>query len=117
MSMSSWPAISFDLAPRDDAGLPIQGAAASDPIELMQVFAGATGPPGPPYTPAEFSAVISTSGQQMLTLSRPALSGGTLFINGLSQRSAAYAVYGTALSLPADLCLVEGDLVTFVYPT
>jgi hypothetical protein len=114
---SIWPAIAFDLAPRDDSGLPISGSGSSAPIELMQVFAGATGPPGPSYTPSEFSLVTSTNGLQVLTLPTPALSGGTLFINGLAQRKESYALSGTALSLPADLCLLEGDLITFVYPT
>ena len=119
MSVTSiWPSIAFDLAPRDEAGLAIAGASSSSgPIDLLQVFAGATGPPGPAYVPSEFSVVTTSSGLQVLTLPSPALSGGTLFINGLAQRKQAYTIAGTALSLPADLCLVEGDLITFVYPS
>ena len=102
MSNSNWPSLVFDLAPRDDTGLPIAGASASTgPIELLQVFAGATGPTGPPYVPSEFSVVTSAGGLQVLTLPTPE----------------CYAVAGTALSLPADLNVLPGDLITFVYPS
>lgn len=118
MSTANWPSLVFDLAPRDDTGAPIAGAsAATGPIELLQVFAGATGPTGPPYTPNEFSVVTNAGGLQVLTLPTPALSGGTLFINGLAQRKESYVIAGTALSLPADLNILPGDLITFVYPS
>ena len=120
-SPTLWPTIAFDLQPRDDSGTAIAGAlgasAASGPIDLIQVFAGATGSTGPPYTPNEFSVVTSVNGFQVLTLASPALVGGTLFINGLAQRKDAYVISGTALAFPAELCLVSGDLITFVYPS
>lgn len=113
----NWPSLVFELLPRDDTGSAISGAATGTaPIELLQVFAGATGPTGPPYTPNEFAVVVSAGGLQVLTLPTPALVGGTLFINGLAQRKESYVVSGTALSLPADLNLISGDLITFVYP-
>lgn len=114
---SAWPSIGFRLLPRDDRGAPLASPSTTGgPVELLQVFAGTTGPSGPPYKPNEFSAVASADGLQVLTLPSVAASGGTLYINGLAQSRHAYVVAGTAISLPADLNVIAGDLLTFIYP-
>ncbi len=108
------PGIAFTLVPRDGAGVPV----AVDPqaaarIALAPVFIG---PAGPSYVTNRIDVAATSDGGQDISLPAEAPAGGTLFINGLVQSPDGYTVVGTTLTVSADLTVMTGDTITFIYP-
>ena len=108
------PGIAFTLVRRDGAGISI----AVDPqaaarIALAPVFIG---PAGPSTVTNRIDVVATSDGGQDISLPAEAPAGGTLFINGLVQQPDGYIVAGTTLTVSADLTVMTGDTITFIYP-
>ena len=108
------PGIAFTLVRRDGAGIPVavepQAAAR---IALAPVFMGAA---GPSYVSNRIDVVATSDGGLEIPLPAEAPAGGTLFINGLVQPPDGYTVAGTTLTVSADLAVMAGDTITFIYP-
>ena len=107
------PGIAFTLVPRDGAGIPV----AVDPqaaarIALAPVFMGAA---GPSTVTNRIDVIAASDGGQDIPLPASPADVGMLAINGLVQRPDSYAVAGTMLSLPADLIVMAGDTITFIF--
>ena len=114
--------MSFTLRPRDPAGSGIPASVETDPAQIAEIvlapiFVGPQGDPGAPYGPTEVNVVAASDGAQTISLPVAARAGGTLFINGIAQRSDTYAVAPTTLFVPSSLNVLAGDLLTFIYPT
>jgi hypothetical protein len=60
-----------------------------------------------------FEATVGTSGAQAYTLAYSSLGNNVLKINGLTQNSADYTVFGRDLTIPPGMLLVAGDKVIF----
>jgi hypothetical protein len=75
------------------------------------VFNG--GGSGSGATEFEYEAVAN--GAVVLTLPVEPIAPGDLYINGLKQRRTAYAVTSTTLTLPSDLNVITGDIITYIF--
>jgi len=94
------PGIAFTLVPRDGAGVPVAVAPqAAARIALAPVFMG---PAGPSYVTNRIDVVAASDGGQDIPLPAEAPAG--------------YTVAGTTLTVSADLTVVTGDTITFIYP-
>ena len=104
--------MTFTLLPRDAAGLPVEADADAARIAMAPVF---TGPMGPAWRPSRIDVVVTADGAQDIALPASPLDAGMLAINGLLQRPDSYTVEGTTLTLPADLTVMAGDTITFIF--
>jgi hypothetical protein len=85
---------------------------------LIRLNVGRTGPPGVAGggTLGQQELVISTPGEvTAVLLQQPQPGSARVFVNGLQQRMGSFIVSGQTLTLPADLDLEAGDVVTVEY--
>lgn len=62
-----------------------------------------------------FEHVALEDGETEITLPHVPLYGYALYINGLAQRQSAYTVVGALVTIPADMHVIQGDVLTIDY--
>jgi hypothetical protein len=63
----------------------------------------------------EIEQIALADGAMTLTLPTVPVQGGTLYINGLEQRRSQYSRSGAVVTVAADMNILTGDIVTYVY--
>ncbi len=86
-------------------------------IALAPVFIGPRGAASASLLLREATLVAGNDGEQILSLPSPAISAGTLFINGLAQSSPAVVHDAISISIPESLNVLADDVLHYVYQT
>jgi hypothetical protein len=80
------------------------------PVPLNTSGGGGSGSP-----PQSHDVVAPTSGGQNVALPSSASAIIGLYINGLRQREDAFTSVGSSVTLPADLNVIAGDIISVEY--